>query len=407
MLRTLTIVVLAAAPAAAQTVTPVADFAVTPSQLAVGSAIDTAVTTASVTVARTSLAGLPTADRSRALASFTPAGFAVLPDIALRTSEFHEQGIRRYLRDFRAGGTGVEGRVEEAKPSSRVFGSFAQVQATTGNFDATADRARTRFDTQGAMGGIDLRFGGRSLIGIYGGYQNLDFALSDNVRKSNSEAWFAGGYGTFGLGPVYIDLFGSYGEAEYDFRRGVRFGSDPLTSGFANDLGFDSRGKSRTWLGGGTLGLSFNFGGFEFEPFAGARYSNLRLGVIDEGSNFGALRLERRTYESLLTNIGLRVGGAFEVGGATVRPEVRGGWRREWLNDNDRGFGYRFATGTGGSTPLAFTQSSPLGGDYATVGAGFTVSGPGSPLSLVIDYNGEFDSDREVHGITGGLRLTF
>jgi hypothetical protein len=42
-----------------------------------------------------------------------------------------------------------------------------------------------------------------------------------------------------------------------------------------------------------------------------------------------------------------------------------------------------------------------------TAGAGFTVSGPNSPLALVVDYTGEFAKDRNINGITGGLRLAF
>ena len=42
----------------------------------------------------------------------------------------------------------------------------------------------------------------------------------------------------------------------------------------------------------------------------------------------------------------------------------------------------------------------------ATVGAGFTVAGTG-PLSVVFDYNGNIGGDKDIHGISGGLRLTF
>jgi len=386
----------------------IASYGSNGNQAALGAAFDnfTGVPSAGLNNAFTSLDNLAAADRGAALGQFTPASLALLPELTLRAAEFQEQTVRRYLRDFRAGGTGVEGAAGNARPGDRKFGSFVIGQGTTGSYDGNADRGKVDFGTQSVMGGLDLRLGARSLVGVYGGYSNMDTNLSANSPRSNIESWFGGGYGTLGLGPVYLDLFGSYGEASYDLRRGVRFGDVAATgTAFATDLSFGDNTRSRTWLGGGTFGMSFNLGGFEFEPFAGVRYANLKLQGIDEGTGFGALTLGRRSYESVLSNVGLRVGGAFEIGGATFRPEIRGGWRHEFLNDYRRDFQFGF---DGLGAPASITYSpTPIGQDYATVGAGFTVSGPGSPLSLVVDYNGEFDRDRQVHGISGGLRLTF
>ncbi len=407
MLRTLTLALVASTGIAgvAQAQISNAGFGATENQVSVGLRLDAATPTPSNDLigARANLVAATPADRQTALVDLGAGGLSLLPELTARVNEFQEQGLRRYLRDFRAGGTGVEGRAGDAKPSSRVFGSFLTGQATTGSYDGNTDRNRSEFGTQGGMGGLDLRFGGRSLIGAYGGYQNMDASLSANSRRSRIQSWFAGGYGTFGLGPLYVDLFGSYGESNIDLYRGINFGSGLAVP--ATELNFFSETKARTWLAGGTVGLSFNFAGFEFEPFAGARYTDLKVRGINEGPGFGAIAIGPRGYESVLSNIGLRVGGAFAVRGATVRPEVRGAWRREWLDPNNRGFAYSIA-GTGASTPAYFVPTRP-GRDYASVGAGFTVSGAGSPLSFVVDYNGEFDADRDVHGITGGVRLTF
>jgi hypothetical protein len=47
-----------------------------------------------------------------------------------------------------------------------------------------------------------------------------------------------------------------------------------------------------------------------------------------------------------------------------------------------------------------------LGNDYAVAGAGLTVSG-GGPLSLVLDYTGQFWGGYEIHGVQAGARLSF
>lgn len=393
---------LTAAPAAAQ----IASYANTPNQLAIGQRLDAPVADPlpALVTARADLAAATPAQRTAALNAFGAGSYQIIPELTSRVNEFQERGIRRYLRDYRRGGTGVDGPVDAATPSSRVFGAWANAAMEDGELAGNVDRQIASFGTQGGMGGLDLRFANQQLIGIYGGFQNLDVSLTANTRNSRAESWFAGGYGTFGVGPIYVDLFGSYGETDYDIFRSVQFGQ-PTATGLSSSQTYRGDSGARTWLAGGTLGFTFNFAGFEFEPFGGVRYTDLKVRRFNEGTDFGALSVGRQSYESVLTNIGLRVGGAFEVRGATVRPELRGAWRREWLNPNNRRFTYSLA-GTGNSDVASFSPT-PLGRDYATFGAGFTVSGPGSPLSFVIDYNGETWGNRDIHGISGGVRLTF
>lgn len=382
-----------------------ASAGVNANQAAVGAALDNfvGVPSAGLNGLFNSLDGLASdADRSDALRQLSPGSLALLPDLTLRAAEFQEQTVRRYLRDFRAGGTGVEGEAGVAAPGDRKLGLFVIGTGADGRYDATDDRSRVEFGAQGVMGGIDYRLGEKSLIGLTGGYYNLDVNLDRSSPRSNIESWFGGAYGTLGVGPLYVDLFGTYGEADYDLRRGVRFGATP--SGFTTDLGFQSQADSKTYLGGGTIGLSFNFAGFEFEPFAGVRYAKLEIDAIDEGTGLGAIQLGENDYESVLGNFGLRIGGAIPVGNVTVRPEIRGAYRHEFQKDGQQGFTYGF--GGPGSGPVAF-QPTGLGRRYATAGAGFTISGPTSPLSVVVDYNGEFDADRRINSISGGLRFTF
>ncbi len=82
-----------------------------PNQQGVATAIATPAggVTANTLAVQTSLAGLAPADVPGAYSQFTPAGYSLLPDLTFRTAEFEESSIRQYLRDFRAGGTGVPG----------------------------------------------------------------------------------------------------------------------------------------------------------------------------------------------------------------------------------------------------------------------------------------------------------
>ena len=375
----------------------------TGNQSAIAGALTGVPTTATGVVVQNTLANTSTANLPATYSQFAPSGYAALPELTLRTAEFEEQAIRRYLRDYRAGGTGVNGVAGEATPGDRKYGSWLVGTGNFGHYDAATDRSRIDYNSVGVMGGLDLRTG-KSLIGVTAGYNRADTHLDPNSPNSAIKSWFGGGYGTIGVGPLYVDGFGTYGEANYDLRRTVNIGQTtvaPTTLTYAGDT------KSRTWLGGATTGLSFNFAGFEFEPFVGARYANLRINGFSDGNDVGAVSLGRRSnYESVLGNAGLRIGAAVDLGGGvSLRPEVRGAYRHEFLKDAANSFTFGFG-GAGGTSALTFTPTA-LGRDYATAGAGFTVSGAKSPISFVVDYNGEYGKDRQVNGITGGVRMTF
>ena len=345
-----------------------------------------------------SLDGLAPADRGAAMTQLTPGAYSLLPALTLQTAAMQELTLQRYLRDFRDGGTGGNAA------GTSTIGSFIVATGRSGNFDAAADRPRVDYANTGVMAGIDVRFGPRSLIGVTGGYDEARVRLGNAVGNSRIKNWFAGGYGTLGLGPAYVDAFGSYGQADYDLRRAVRFGTaangEPTTS-----LDFAAFTKSRVYLAGGTLGVQLKLGSVILEPFAGVRYARVKIDGFNEGTGIGALALSDTDFESVLGNFGAKLGAEFLIGTARFRPEIRGAYRREFRQDGSDAFGFNFA-GTGSPAALAFTPTA-LGRSFYTAGAGFTVSGDRTPLSLVIDYIGEFGRDRSIHGITGGLRFAF
>ena len=376
----------------------IASYGSTPNQVAVGSALDNfvGVPSAGLDALFISLDSLATGDRAAALTQLTPAAYSLLPELTLRTAEFEQGTLQRYLRDFRDHGTGAT-----ATGDGRI-GSFLIATGRYGNYDAAVDRPRIDYSGVGVIGGVDYRFDERFLIGVTGGYDSAKVKLGGAVRDSDIRSYFGGGYATYGIGPFYLDGFGSYGEADYDLRRAVVFGG---ATSFPTDLNFSAKTHSRTYLGGGTVGASFKFGGAVIEPFAGVRYARVKIRGFSDGTGIGGLTLGRVDYESVLGNFGAKVGGEFQLGGALVRPEIRGAYRREFKHDGQNGFGYGFV-GTGGTAPLPFYPTG-LRRSYYTGGAGITVSGARSPISLVIDYDGEFSKDRSINGITGGLRYVF
>lgn len=378
---------LAFAPAA------VASYGITQNQIAIGGALDnfTGLPSAALDNVFNSLDAASPADRAAALSQLTPAAYTLLPDLTLQTAKFETDSIQRYLRDYRDGATG--GHVSE----NGKIGSFLVASGRTGNYRAGIDRPGVDYNGAGIIGGLDFRNSDKFLIGVTGGYDQADVRLGRNVRNSGIRSYFGGGYATARFGPAYLDLFGTYGEADYDLRRAARFGT--------TSLDFAAFTHSRTALGGGTLGIKLDLGGFVVEPFAGARYANVKIRGFTDGTGVGGVTLGRNDYESVLGNFGAKVGASIDLGGVTFRPEVRGAYRHEFKNDGAYAFTYGVG-GTGAPTVVAFTPT-PLTRSYATAGAGFTLSGPHSPLAIVIDYEGEFARDRHINGITGGLRYAF
>lgn len=378
----------------------IASYAATPNQQVIGTALDNfvGVPSAGLNNLFVSLDGLAPADRGAALSQLTPGAYSLLPALTLQTAATEEQTLQRYLRDFRDHGTGGNAA------GTSTIGSFIVATGRSGSFDPAVDRPRVEYGNTGVMAGIDYRFGPRSLIGVTGGYDEARVRLGSAVSNSRIKNWFAGGYATLGLGPVYVDAFGSYGQADYDLRRAVRFGTGP-TGEPTTSLDFTAFTKSRVYLGGGTLGVQLKLGPAILEPFAGVRYARVKIDGFNEGTGIGALAMPAADFESVLGNFGAKLGAEFLIGTARFRPEIRGAYRREFRQDGRDAFGFNFA-GTGSSAALPFTPTA-LGRTYYTAGAGFTVSGDRTPLSLVIDYIAEFGRDRSIHGITGGLRFAF
>lgn len=322
----------------------------------------------------------------------SPQAYSLLPEVALQTAEFQDTNIRRYLRDVRGAADGLDGQRATLGDDGRL-GMFLIAGARFGEFKNRTNRPRADLGSTGVMAGLDYRLGPATLVGVMAGYDASEVRLTPNSQQSDVKSWFAGVYGSLALGPVYFDMHASYGKSDFDLFRRISIATFNAESLADTD--------SEQWVLAGTAGISLQAAGFEIEPYAGARYVNLDLDGFTETGNIAALTIDATDFESLQSIAGLRVGADIPMGSASLRPSIRGEWRHEFKNDDPR-----LITGSfGGAAPFGFT-TTPLGDDYAVVGAGFSVSGKG-PLSFAIDYTGQLGGGYEIHALTTGLRLTF
>ena len=372
----------------------------TANQAAVGNALDgftgtpTGATLALLN-AIDSVAGIPGA-QSAALVALSPAAYSNVPEISLNAVEISETNVLRYARDLRGNATMPDGSTATLDDAGKI-GAWFLGGARFGTYDAATDRPLTRTGEVHVLGGLDYRFAPAIALGVFGGYSDTNARLTPSSQQSKLKSLFIGGYGTANVGPFYVDAWGSYTDLDWDLRRSIMIGS------FFEQT--NAQTKGRIWAAGASTGLSFDLGGVEVEPFAAIRYADIRIdGFTESGGSAAALTVGNLDRESLRSNVGLRVGADFEVGGATVRPQLHGSWYHEF-RDRAQVITAGFTNPGLSTVPFGFV-ATPLDTDYYGAGATINVAGNG-PLSMVADYNVQFDKDRQIHAFTVGARLAF
>lgn len=335
--------------------------------------------------------------RANALAQLTPQAYSLVPEVSLNAVEAQETNILRYVRDLRGNAETPEGEKVTLDDAGRV-GMFVSSGARFGTYKSAVDRPRVQNDNYMVMGGLNFRLSPKTTIGGFGGYMksDVDFDTAPVSAPSSLKSWFAGGFGTLGIGPVYVDAWGSYTDLNWKLSRGYAFGTQSGTS--------TGKTGGHIWAAGAATGLSFSAGNFEIEPFGAIRYAKVRVDGFSETGSPAALTIGRNDAESLRVNAGGRIGTKFNAGSVVVRPQVRGGWNREFKMDDPRTISAAFNNASIG-TPFSFT-TTPLTGEYYNAGAALNLAGTG-PLSMAIDYDVQFDDDRQFHALSLSARLKF
>ncbi len=331
------------------------------------------------------------------MVQLTPQAYSLVPEVSLNAVEAQETNILRYMCDQRGYAEGPDGSEPSVDETGRVS-AFVIGGARFGSYDAAVDRPRVKNGNVLTMGGLNFRLTPKTSIGAFGGYMQSDVDLeqSANSAQSNLNNWFAGGFGTVGVGPVYIDAWGSYTNLDWKLRRGYAFNG---LSGVSEGLT-----KGHVWAAGAATGLSFSAGNFEIEPFAALRYAKIKVEGFNESGSAAALQMGRNNAESLRLNVGGRIGTKFDAGSVVVRPQIRGGWNKEFMMDESRNLFASFQDSSIG-TPFSFA-TTPLHGEYYNAGAALTIAGSG-PLSMAVDYDAQFGKDREFHALSLSARLKF
>jgi outer membrane autotransporter protein len=202
-------------------------------------------------------------------------------------------------------------------------------------------------------------------------------------------------YGCYFTERAYLEGIFSYSKQQYDNERNLAIGSLLRTARSDHD------GDAFSAFVEG--GYDLEFRGLTVSPFASLQYIYLDEEAFGEaGAGAVNLFMDGRTTDSLVSELGLRLGRVFKTTSGSLVPEVRLAWKYDFdIDDRD------ITAGFVGSPGTAFTIKGQDFDDHgAVLGAGLTFMHK-SGFSTSLEYNGELRGDYSAHGIMGMIRYVW
>ena len=227
------------------------------------------------------------------------------------------------------------------------------------------------------------------VIGAALGYANSssdiggDGRITVNGGQANVyTAWFKEGFHVEGMVGGGFDV--------YDTRRDALGGSAT-----ANVNGYHLQGMLGT-------GYDWQSGPWTFGPQVSAQYTRVMLDSFTENGSLLPLRIDSQNADSLHSRVGAHLTYQAVMGKIRLTPEVRAGWRHEFMNP-DMALDSQFANGAGG----VFSVRGPaLGKDSAVLGVGLSAQWT-DDLATFINYDTELGrANYQLHYVNAGVRIS-
>jgi outer membrane autotransporter protein len=338
-------------------------------------------------------------------------------DVTRQQTRMLQQRMQGLRPHFAAPSAGPRGRLEGEPLLLAYNGSDAGIGRLLDNRQRTQDRKKyglwfqgfgqwgdqdeedgyTGFDfgMVGLTFGFDYALTDRLLAGVSVDYANTDIDLDRNAGDGTIEGLGGSLYGSYFTERAYIEGVLSYGRQQYDNDRNIVIGPVVRTARSDHD------GDAFSFFGEG--GYHFPVKGWTVGPFASLHYIYLDEESFVESSAGGvSLLVDDRTTDSLVSELGLRLGRVFQTASGSLVPEVSLAWKYDFDID-DRDITASFV----GSPGAAFTIEGQDVDDHgATFGAGLSFIHK-SGFSTSLEYNAELRENYTAHGIIGQIRYVF
>jgi len=282
--------------------------------------------------------------------------------------------------------------MEKAKPNDD-WSAFAGGYGQFVHVSSTADAPGYCLQNSGFL----LDFDKPLDTGLAGGF-TLDYAGGEaslaNGGSANMEGGRGGIYGTWFSTNAYLEAQVGAGGCRYDSKRAA-------LGGFASG---DTKGyEIDTMFGGGYDLQHTDFTNFTFGMLAEMHYTYVDIEGFTETGSSSPLQIMENDSHSLWTLLGWRLAYEWHASKETFRPEVRIGWRHEFL-DTARTINSQMASGAG----TVFQVESPsLGRDSLSLVTGLSTR-CSQHLSIFAYYDGELARDNAAsHTVNGGISWDF
>lgn len=267
-----------------------------------------------------------------------------------------------------------------------------------GSWGDGKSRGDYRFGNDHSITGfaVGVDFGSDSLrFGVAGGYSEDKVTFLQGNSAGKSESWQAGGYISYSADALHIDGQVAYISGDITATKLVNAGSGvTLIQGAA---GASTSGN----LFKGVLTVGYDFGGesFTFQPYVGVEFASGKVNGFTE-SGMGILDLTIADIEADRTD--LVIGARMAAPMGSVSPYLNASYRYDLTDHPGTVTGY-----FNGVSSAPFTVAAIGSGRSAIeVDAGISVD-IGSTAGLFVAYQGSFRNDRDSHGVSAGLRLSF
>jgi outer membrane autotransporter protein len=268
--------------------------------------------------------------------------------------------------------------------------------------DPSDGSARVTYRVGGGAAGADVALDPNLLVGAAVGGSGADFSLDGRQSSGTARTVFFGLYGSWTMGPLYVDAAASYGHGHFETSRIVAIPdiAESATAAFGGDQ-FGGRVE---------LGWRFMAGRTELTPFADVTVQALHQdGYSESTTNLATgqpgilgLSFAGETTTSVRSFLGGQVATTFVVDPhTTVTPHLRLAWAHEFTSTRQVNVSFLSIPGP------AFTElgARPLR-DAAIVEAGVEVA-IGRSVMVYAQFDGDLGGGGGVYAGSGGLRITW
>ncbi len=287
--------------------------------------------------------------------------------------------------------------------SQRGLGFYVAPTFAVGEHDGSQREDAFDLASGGLIAGVDRWLGERAVIGAALLYEFRDLEFDSNGRVSRGEvtanAFGLSLYGSADTPIVRLDGVASF--VHSDLRQRRRLVSQ--TTGYGLNRTARSDTSSQTYAISVTASRDFTQGAFVVTPLAELGYQAVVVnGFAETGTNGLDLRVDPQDVHSLQSLLGARFSYALSTPLGVLFPQVRLGWRHEYLDD-DRDIDARFLGDT--SRTDVSPQTDAPDRDFLVVGAGVSLTLPRG-LQPYVDYDTVLGlRDVSNHIVRAGLRI--